>query len=311
MKNARSMYRSGGVICALVLLFSACSNGSSSGSDSDVSESLISVENERIYIGPKAPTEEKEVGDIVFNDGSAIPYTTYLDLDDATKNSMKAKVIALIFYNGTGLNSGNDTTTSRTLGLGIVHKGSGCEWSYFTDDAYNINITTIQCEPSGNAGALTFTGDKNGSDNFEQIGAFSGVNDTSSGDYSVFHIAKNYKHFQISFPIELSSHIISGSEFENNWYVPTVAELFQIYKNGKSPSKIFNIDEALSAVGSTELYESYWSSTQCASQANCAYIFFFEDIEDTVSTESYSYESGNCYPFTKHAQPPICFIRAF
>ena len=50
------------------------------------------------YIGTKAPSEAKAVGDIVFSDGSATPYSADLELTD----EQKAAAIAVIFYAGTG-----------------------------------------------------------------------------------------------------------------------------------------------------------------------------------------------------------------
>ena len=62
-----------------------------------------------------------EVGDIVFSDGSATPYTANLTLTD----EQKAAAIAVIFYKGTGLNSyvnhKDDTSKTRTLGMGLLH----------------------------------------------------------------------------------------------------------------------------------------------------------------------------------------------
>ncbi|MBR6215439.1 MAG: hypothetical protein IKQ84_03430, partial [Spirochaetaceae bacterium] len=46
------------------------------------------------YIGLKTPTETKAVGDIVFTDGSASPYTEELT------DEQKAAAIAVIFYVG-------------------------------------------------------------------------------------------------------------------------------------------------------------------------------------------------------------------
>ena len=43
------------------------------------------------YEGTKASTVAKEVGDIVFNDGSAMPYTIFSTLDTAEKNTKKSK----------------------------------------------------------------------------------------------------------------------------------------------------------------------------------------------------------------------------
>ena len=90
------------------------------------------------YIGTKKPKENKAVGDIVFNDGSAMPFAAYEALEEGNdKDTIKDAAIALIFYSGTELNSddpeGNaDTTTSRTLGVGLKHNRSGLAWCRYT-----------------------------------------------------------------------------------------------------------------------------------------------------------------------------------
>ena len=212
-----------------------------------------------------------EVGDIVFYDGSATPYTSGMTLT----NAQKSAAIALIFYKGTGLNSddpqGNpDTTTTRTLGVGLKH--TTLPWCI--NAAGNIkDITTIRCPESENNGVLTFTGDKNGSDNLEQISAFltaAGVTDDTANEekYPAFHYAKNYKN-------ETGSNV-SGTYYENGWYVPSIAELFQIYVNGIGPKKVFDINAASLALGGSKFlysdaYSDYWSSSQLTSDSPDSY----------------------------------------
>lgn len=202
------------------------------------------------YIGTKKPSQAKEVGDIVFNDGSAMPYSAFTALDETAQTEKKAAAIALIFYKGTGLNSGDDTTTSRTLGIGLK-QGEALEWCTDYADAYSRNIKTIQCIPQGNAGALTFTGDKNGSDNLEQIGALKGINDTTGEEaderYPAFYFAKNYKNQKIK--NETVSRIQSDSEYANAWYLPSLAELYQIYVCCKNATNDFDMDAAIVALG--------------------------------------------------------------
>ncbi len=107
----------------------------------------------KLFIGTKKPTEEKAVGDIVFSDGSATPYTDGLTLSD----DEKAAAIAVIFYKGTGLNSpdsdGNaDTETERTLGLGLAQKNSdfwaGGSNSNNYGNAWNVCVTATDCTPT-------------------------------------------------------------------------------------------------------------------------------------------------------------------
>ena len=248
------------------------------------------------YIGTKAPTVAKEVGDIVFNDGSAMPYTAFTALTDAEKDTKKTSAIALIFYNGTGLNSDNaegnaDNTTSRTLGVGLKHNKSGLAWCTNSANACNKNITTIQCPASGNAGALTFTGDKNGSDNLEQIEDFDGVDDTSTvTNYPAFYFAKNY-----------STHATNlGENYASGWYLPSIAELFQIYANGKGANKAFDLDAASYALGGNKFGDDYyWSSSQYASHpSGAAYMLGFSNGGEIDNTKD-----GH---FTY-----VCAIRAF
>lgn len=103
----------GALICALLVMFASCSNpagGNGGGAGGGGTTPT--------YIGTKNPTDAKAVGDIVFNDGSATPYTADLKLTPEQKDA----AIAVIFYVGTGLNSDvngvANTTTSRILGVG-------------------------------------------------------------------------------------------------------------------------------------------------------------------------------------------------
>ena len=69
------------LLCITAISFIACSSPSSSGGGNE--NSIVT------YVGTKAPTEAKNVGDIVFNDGSAMSYTDFEALDTATKNTKK------------------------------------------------------------------------------------------------------------------------------------------------------------------------------------------------------------------------------
>ena len=185
------------------------------------------------YIGTKAPTEAKAVGDIVFSDGSATAYTSELTLT----NEQKSKAIAVIFYVGTDCS--NDST-SRTLGVGLAQNKSGLAWCLNSAGAYNVNITTIQ------------ESDKNGSDNLEQIEAFEGVDDTATeANYPAFYFAKNYS----------STATNLGETYASGWYLPTVAELSMLYQVKAT------VNAALEAAGGTKIAADtgYWSSSQYAS----------------------------------------------
>ena len=231
-------------------------------------------------IGTKIPSVAKSVGDIVFSDGSAIPYSDFTTLDETTKDAKKTSAIALIFYKGKDLNSDDaegheNTTTSRTLGVGLKHKKSGgLAWCLNTADAFNVNITTIQCPSIYSHGSYTFTGDKNGSDNLEQIEAFTGVDDTATANnYPAFYYAKNYKDQEDS--------RVAGTNYESGWYLPSIAELYKIYTNGIGTSKVFSLNTASEALGGDKFATQttsggtlYWSSTQNSTQGGALRLSF-------------------------------------
>ena len=250
------------------------------------------------YIGTKAPDVEKEVGDIVFNDGSATPYTAGMTFNKVQKSA----AIALIFYKGKGLNSGDDTTTRRTLGVGLKHNKSGIAWCRYNGDsdyanAYNTKITTIQCSEGGSPGALTFTGDKNVSDNLEQMAAFlsaaTGVTDDTStvANYPDFYFGKNYKN--------VTGSNVKGSAYENGWYLPSIAELFQIYTCRENKTKGFDVDTASEALGGDKFGTAgYWSSSQYSSGVDFAFVLAFNE--------------GDWYASFKNKESSqVCCIREF
>lgn len=264
-------------------------------------------------IGTKAGPDT--VGDIVFNDGSAMPYADFAVLaSDDERNALKPYAIALIFYKGTELNGdadngAPDTTTVRTLGIGLKYIRVGLAWCTTSAQAYSNELTTIKCPPSGETGALTFTGDKNGSDNLEQIAAFLGAsNDTGVGLnstkteeeaaelYPAFYFAKNYKNEIIG--SEDTSRIPAGSEFETGWYLPTIAELFQIYAKGMGADKVIDLNAAILALGGDGL-ETCWYLTSTQFTENQIYQLSLSDGSWTSQVKEMNYF------------PAACCIRAF
>lgn len=250
------------------------------------------------YVGSKRPSRAKEVGDIVFNDGSSMPYSTFTGLTSTEKDSKKTRAIALIFYKGNGLNNGNDTTTVRTLGVGLKHKNNTkwCKGDLYSSsapvaDAANINITTIQCVKSGNSGSWTFTGIKNGSNNFNLLAAFSGVGDTATADnYPAFYFAKNYK--------DITGTNVSGTTYENDWYLPSIAELYEIWKCKHDTTNGFDVYAASVALDGGDFSgHTYFSSSQFPN--NNKYVYFC------------TFDTGACIDNFKYGTEYACCIREF
>ncbi len=235
------------------------------------------------------------VGDIVLADGTAVAYENL----NKMSSSQKASAIAIIFYVGTGLNSGDDTTTSRTLGVGLKHK-YGIAWCTDSANASNMDITTIQCKVTGKKQNLEFVdenaNDRNGSNNLKQIAEFltaadGATDDTSSAEkYPAFYFAKNYK--------DVEGSNVSGTDYENGWYLPSLAELFQIYANGKGTDKLFDLDAISDTLGGDKFQlqnTMYWSSSQCANYgAIYAHVLIFYEGRWNSATKTVGNQRATC-----------------
>ena len=250
------------------------------------------------YIGAKAPSEAKAVGDIVFNDGSAMHYTDFNTLDNTSKHAKKADAIAVIYYKGTELNSGDDTTTLRTLGVSLYNYRSQASWSRGSSSNNCANaswkvITPVVCIPTLSDGKYIFTDDRNGSDNLEQIAEFlkkegKGDDTADSANYPAFYAAKNYAYNS------LANNIAADSEFAKGWYLPSIAELIQIYVCRHDTTNGFNISDVINKLdGDTfEIIHCLSSSdAQDATWGQSVYWFNFSDgtCETTVKSD------GSCF----------------
>ena len=230
------------------------------------------------YVGTKAPTEAKAVGDIVFTDGSATAYTSGLTLT----NEQKSKAVAVIFYAG----SASDTLGAKTLGVGLHNAtgdGNKLAWAKNGVNGYNTYITAIQCTPDGDedAATATFSGDLDGSNNWQAL--CDAVSDEgTSGNYPAWEWVNAY-----ATTANLTDDYASG------WYLPTVAELSMLYRVKDT------VNSALEKAGGTKIADAfYWSSSQCASDTNFAWVVWFNN----------GYLRSN---FGKSNDLSVCTVRAF
>ncbi|MBP5603429.1 MAG: InlB B-repeat-containing protein [Treponema sp.] len=218
--------------------------------------------NSDITLKAKWATVSYNVGDIIFSDGNSVAYTSELTLTEAQKQN----AIAVIYKVAGG----------KAYGVGLAHNRDGLAWCSDSANAYGKNIESIQCKPDdgGSEGNYTFNNvtDKDGSNNLTQIAQFlssegSGTSDDTEGEgaaerYPAFYFAKNYAE-------QPGSHV-SGTAYKSGWYLPTLAELFDIYK------EIATVDAALDKCGGSKFDdEIYWSSSQYASYVSNAYLLGF------------------------------------
>lgn len=235
--------------------------------------------------GIKTASAGYAVGDIVFKDGSATPYTSGLTFT----NEEKASAIAVIYYAG----SSGDVLGEKTLGVGLksaTGSGNTLEWCLEGAEGYRKSIDAIKCSLT-NTSALEadFDGDIDGSDNWQELSNV--VSDVDPSEkYPAWEWVNSYA----------TKYSLTGT-YANGWYLPSIAELCVLYQAIVSDSSVIN--KALEASGGTKISnDGYWSSSQNAgsSMEECAVGLSFKD--------GFVYYGQNC---TKYIQYSVCAVRAF
>lgn len=199
------------------------------------------------------------VGDIVFADGTAMAWSEGLTLTDAQKKA----AVAVIFYAGTECSNGGE---NRVLGVGLKNatgSDNPLQWTK-SNEGFGKNFIAIQCTPSESgedkASTATFTGDLDGSDNWQAL--CETVDDwKTSGNYPAWEWVNAYA----------KNNALSG-EYVRGWYLPTVAELCMLYRAKDT------VNAALETADGTKIADTvYWSSSQYSSNSHTAWIVRFSD----------------------------------
>ena len=195
------------------------------------------------------------VGDILFSDGT---YIRAKDVVYGIPSEQVSKAIAVIAV---------VTEDGRTLGVGL-NKGKDLSWALKNSVGYKTNFSEIASKNSGSVyKGFVFSGDKDGSDNWGYIcGVDSVGSDDAAVNYPVFDFASNYG----------IDSCFEGTEYESGWYVPSVYELYGVYKNFEVVQKSLTAVKGLSFIEGKN-QSSYWSSSQSDSFDNKAYQVNFDD----------------------------------
>ncbi|MBE6352031.1 MAG: DUF1566 domain-containing protein [Treponema bryantii] len=227
----------------------------------------------------KVVSSEKcySVGDIILTDGtklSVVEVGTY-EIDEANR---PIGVVAIANYNG---------GTAKILGLQHSFR---LQWAPNGTTGYYEDFERIKTEASGYGynettgtySGYSFEGDLDGSDNWEYICKIdpSGTQNAST-NYPVFDFANTYG----------VTAGLAGTEYENGWYVPSIAELYDVYTNRNI------IKTSMDAAGGFDVESGrYWSSSQNASLSNYACLVDFGD-----GKVYYGSKSGDNYVFVLQA----------
>lgn len=177
-----------------------------------------------------------DIGKIVLSDG------TFVAKEDFNLYTMTPIAVVV----GTKNNGG------QAVAVGL-QRGTSLMWAPSGTTGYNTNFTEIQ-------GTRT-SGDMDGSDNWAEICKV----DTEGTVYP----ATNYPAFNFANTYGITAGL-TGTDYKNGWYLPSIAELYQVYGNKTV------IQEGLTAAGGFTIGTSYyWSSSQYSSSNYVAYSLSF------------------------------------
>ena len=197
------------------------------------------------------------VGDIILTNGTKVSVAN-VETYTIDENNKPIGVVAMIsdIYG---------VSTPKVIGL--QKSASKLMWAPSGTTGYGKKFTNIVCTPSktGSGAALTatFTGDTDGSDNWEEICAVDpeGTADATT-NYPIFNFANTYG----------TTAGLTDTDYETGWYVPSIAELCEVYKN-----KDVIQTSLTKASGFTIGTSYYWSSSQYASYSLNVYVVYFDD----------------------------------
>ena len=280
--------------------------------DTSYTESIVkNILNGTLAFGTKLSTEEKAVGDIVFNDGSAIAYADGLSLSDAQKGA----AIAVIFYVGTGeatIGTNENILGQKILGVGLKNT-KGLAWAPTTSYGYEATFDGCARENSAPTGSVyyTYTVDQGGTERnyyltgssyFDGSDSWDGIQEaeTNSGKDD-WRTEENYPAFYWVMKYTTTYSIPEDST--KMWYLPSVVELRCLYD---SITSITTVSAALTAVGGDPLDATdYWSCSQNTNQASQAWAVGFSDgVVYSDCGKNYTGDEG-------HDTIGVCAIRQF
>ena len=155
------------------------------------------------------------------------------------------------------------------IGVALHKSPSGLSWAKDGTKGYTTCFEGIICTPSisnQNGAALTaaFTGDEDGSDNWDYI--------CSTDPEGTANAAVNYPAFDWVLKYNTAYEAQLGSA-RPAWYMPSIAELCQVYKNKEAVNEsLLKINGSASSYADASLGTGwYWSSSQFSNYSKDAW----------------------------------------
>ena len=178
----------------------------------------------------------------------------------------------------------------RAIGIALHISPSGLSWAKHGSAGYNTKFEGIICTPSasgdGAASTATFTGDIDGSDNWDYICGIDHEDTANAAEnYPAFHWVNRYN--------TTYSTVLAGADIK--WYMPSIQELCEVYRNreaiNESLAKIHGLGNSYadSSLGTL----SFWSSSQYSSYDMYAWLVDFNNVA-VYDSLKFSYNNRVC-----------------
>lgn len=144
--------------------------------------------------------------------------------------------------------------------LALHVSGQKLTWAKNFTSGYTTLFEKIICTPDktgeGAAGTATFRGDTDGSDNWDYVKSIDPAGTAVAAHYPAFNWVNTYN---TTYAAQLGSSNLM-------WYMPSIAELCEIYKNKEkidaSLKAIHDLPDGSTYADTSFKSESYWSSSQ-------------------------------------------------
>ena len=199
------------------------------------------------------------VGDIILQD------LTIVSSEGYTKDESNPPVAVVAGFNKDG----------QVLGLGLKNCAE-IAWAKKDTTGYTTSFTEIITEYSKNTSSgYEFNGDSDGSNNWDYICSI----DTEGTD-TAEEIAENYPAF--NFALNYGTNQSYKDELASGWYIPSIVEMYEIYKNKDT------VQASLTKVGGFSLDGNwYWSSSQYSTDSTRVDVMLFSNGSVDWNTKSY------------------------
>ena len=221
------------------------------------------------------------VGKIVLADKTLVDKDSYTAIDSS--NPPVAIIAGLNCY-------------GSALGIALHISPSNLMWAKSGSTGHNTKFEGIICTPSntgnGAASTATFTGDLDGSDNWDYICGIDPVGTANA--------AKNYPAFDwVNQYNAAYADKLGGTTFA--WYMPSLAELCEVYRNceaiNASLAKIHGLENGGSYADSSLGTLWFWSSSQYSNYDFYAWLVNFSN--------------GVVYSYLKNDRARVCCLAGF